>query len=232
VRPFELEEELADRISAGDLRPGQRMSDRELARDHDIGRLGARQVLGGLSRRGLVELREHHEAIVTRPKVEQTISVAGFSEQMERAGLEPASKLIGATTLVAPPKVAAALQLDRSERVTKIERVRYASKVALTIEEAYLPEKLFPDIAELSLTGSIYELMRECYGRGPARATETLEAVPARDLDAVRLHVPVGAPLMLVERTAFDADGTPVEFSRDRHRGDRARFAIEVSGLG
>ena len=29
---------------------------------------------------------------------------------------------------------------------------------------------------------------------------------------------------MLVERVAFAADGTPVEFARDRHRGDRARF--------
>ena len=31
------------------------------------------------------------------------------------------------------------------------------------------------------------------------------------------------SPLMLVERTAYAADGTPVEFARDRYRGDRAR---------
>ena len=33
---------------------------------------------------------------------------------------------------------------------------------------------------------------------------------------------------MLVERVAFAADGTPVEFARDRHRGDRARFHVRV----
>ena len=33
---------------------------------------------------------------------------------------------------------------------------------------------------------------------------------------------------MLVERVAYDAEGVPVEFARDRHRGDRARFVIEV----
>jgi DNA-binding GntR family transcriptional regulator len=67
VRPFELEEALAERIAAGDLGAGARLSDRELARDHGVGRMGARQVLGGLARRGLVELRDHHEAIVSRP---------------------------------------------------------------------------------------------------------------------------------------------------------------------
>jgi GntR family transcriptional regulator len=41
--------------------------------------------------------------------------------------------------------------------------------------------------------------------------------------------VPEGSPLMLVERTAYAADGTAVEFAHDRHRGDRARFTIETA---
>jgi len=34
---------------------------------------------------------------------------------------------------------------------------------------------------------------------------------------------------MLVERTAYAGDGTPVEFAHDRYRGDRARFVVRVS---
>jgi GntR family transcriptional regulator len=229
VRPFELEEALAERITAGELRPGQRMTDRELARDHDVGRLGARQVLAALSRRGLVELRENHEAVVSRPKVEHDLrGIAGFSEQMEAAGLEPAAKLISAVVVVAPPKVHAALRLEPHSRVAKIERIRYASKVALALEETWLPDALYPDITDLGLRDSLYALMRDCYGRGPVRAVERLEAVPAREQDAERLKVPVGAPLMLVERTTFDEDGVPIEFARDRFRGDRARFVSET----
>ena len=55
-------------------------------------------------------------------------------------------------------------------------------------------------------------------------ATERLEPVTARAHDAEHLGIAEGAPLMLVERTSYAADGTPVEFARDRHRGDRARF--------
>jgi GntR family transcriptional regulator len=69
--------------------------------------------------------------------------------------------------------------------------------------------------------------MRGCYARAPARATERLEAVAARAPEAKLLHVPVGAPLMLVERTAYDEDGTPVEYAKDRHRGDRTSFVVE-----
>lgn len=229
VRPFELEEALAERITAGELRAGQRMTDRELARDHDVGKVGGRQVLQGLARRGLVELRENHEAIVSRPKVEHDLrGVAGFSEQMEAAGLEPAAKLLSAEVVAAPPKVAAALMLEPGARVARIERVRYASKVALVLEETWLPDALYPDVTGLGLRDSVYTLMRDCYGRGPVRAVERLEAVPARPQDAERLKVPEGAPLMLVERTSYDEDGVPIEFARDRFRGDRARFVSET----
>ena len=229
MRPFELEEALAERIAVGDIGAGQRMTDRELAHDHDIGRLSARQVLGGLARRGLVELRDNHEAIVSRPKVEHDLrGIAGFSEQMLKVGLEPAAKLMSAVVIVAPPKVASALRLEPHSRVAKIERVRFASKIALALEETYLPDELFPEITGLGLRESVYALMRDCYGRGPVRALEHLEAVPARAQDAERLKVPQGSPLMLVERIAFDADDTPIEFARDRFRGDRARFVSET----
>ncbi len=226
--PFELEEALAEQIISGTLRVGSPLSDRELAREYGVGKIAVRQAIGGLAKRGLVDLRGGHDAIVARPKVEHDLrGVAGFSEQMERAGLVPASKLLGAAVVVAPPKVAAALRLDRNARVARIERIRYGSKVPMTLEETYLPAELYPDIVELGLTGSVYQLMRDCYARGPVRAVERLEAVPAREQDAERLRVPEGAPLMLVERISYDEEGTPIEFARDRYRGDRTTFVVE-----
>ena len=50
----------------------------------------------------------------------------------------------------------------------------------------------------------------------------------ARLFQARALEVPVNSALMLVERTAYDADDVPLEHSRDLHRGDRARFVVEV----
>ena len=99
----------------------------------------------------------------------------------------------------------------------------------LTIEEFWVPLEHFPGIEGLDLSGSIYALMGERYERAPARAVERLEPVHATAPDARALGVRARSPLMLVERIAYDAGGTPVEFARDRHRGDRARFVIEVA---
>ena len=74
--------------------------------------------------------------------------------------------------------------------------------------------------------------MREHYDLAPVSATERLEPVAARAHEAAALGVEEGSPLMLVERVAYAADGTAVEFARDRHRGDRARFLIQVVPAG
>jgi GntR family transcriptional regulator len=65
--------------------------------------------------------------------------------------------------------------------------------------------------------------MRSEYGLEPVRAVERIAAVAARDEEAAALGVRAGAPLMLVERSAFAADGE-VERARDLHRGT---FVVE-----
>jgi GntR family transcriptional regulator len=229
VREIDLEVTLAERIVSGELKPGARLpSERDLGRQYDAGRHVVKEAIGALIRRGLVRRDDHKDLFVARPKVQHDLrSAAGFSEQMGAAGLEPSARLLNAMVLVAPPRVAEALQLEPGSRAAKIERVRYASRMPMTLEEAWLPDALYPELTGLGLTESLYALMRDCYARGPVRASERLEAVPARAHEAKLLHIPVGAPLMLVERVAFDEDGHPVEYAKDRHRGDRASFVME-----
>jgi GntR family transcriptional regulator len=49
--------------------------------------------------------------------------------------------------------------------------------------------------------------------------------------EAEALEVDEGAPLMLVERTAYAKSGQPLEFARDLFRGDRTRVIVWTSGL-
>jgi GntR family transcriptional regulator len=61
----------------------------------------------------------------------------------------------------------------------------------------------------------------------PVRAQERLEPALAHADEADALEIAAGAPVMLVERTAFAASGRPVEISRDVFRGDRTRIVWE-----
>ena len=99
----------------------------------------------------------------------------------------------------------------------------------MALEDSWFPAEHFPGFADHDLHGSLYALMRDVYGVTPVRAIERLEPVLARAHEARALDVPARAPLMLVERTAYSGDGTPVEFAHDRYRGDRTRFVVRVS---
>ena len=49
--------------------------------------------------------------------------------------------------------------------------------------------------------------------------------------EAEALEVDVGAPLMLVERTAYARSGEPLEFARDLFRGDLTKLVVWSSEL-
>ena len=93
------------------------------------------------------------------------------------------------------------------------------------------PAARFPGMLDFRLDGSLYELLEVRYGLRPHRARESLEPVTAGVREAEALEVAEGAPLMLVERTAYARSGEPLEFARDLFRGDRTRVVVWTSEL-
>ena len=230
----QIEDQLAERISSRELAAGDRLPpERELAQGLGVSRMTVRQALTSLAGRGLVERGVGRGTFVCDRKLDHDLTrVAGLSERLERHGLEPGAVVREVSEREASWAIAAALELRPGSPVMRIKRVRLGSGTPLVLEDFWLPGELFPGLADRDLSGSIYGLMREHYGREPVRAVERLEPVLARPHEAKALKVDTGAPLMLVERTAYSADGTPVEYARDRHRGDRARFLVQVVPTG
>jgi GntR family transcriptional regulator len=227
----QIEDQLAARIESGELRGGERLPpERDLADGLGVSRMTVRQALSSLAARGLVERGVGRGTFVAREKLDLELGrVAGFTELMERQGLEPGAKLLSATEQPAPDVVASALGIEERGGTYRIQRVRFGGGVPLALEDSWLPAARFPGLLELGLTRSLYALMRELYSLEPVRAVERLQPVLARAHEAAALEVSEGSPLMLVERTAYAAGGTAVEFAHDRHRGDRASFVIEVA---
>jgi DNA-binding GntR family transcriptional regulator len=227
----QIEEQLADRIESGEIGAGERLPpERELAEALRVSRMTVRQALASLAARGMVQRGVGRGTFVSEAdKLTHDLSrLSGFTEQVERLGLEAGARVIEARECPGPDIVAEALGLNAGAPMLRIERVRLGGGRPLTLEDSWLPAGRFPGLLERDLSGSVYALMRAEYGLGPVSAVERLEPVAARSHEAERLEIAEGAPLMLVERIAYTADGTPVEFARDRHRGDRARFELRV----
>lgn len=226
-----IEERLTERIESSAIGLGERLpSERELAEGFGVSRMTVRQALASLEARGLLERGVGRGTFVRRAKIEHDLMrVAGFSEVVERQGLAPSARVTSIDQRLAPAAVARALGLDEGALVVRVERVRLGGGIALALEDSWIPTDRFPGFASHDLSGSLYALMRDKYGLEPVHAVERLEPVAARRHEARALDIAERAPLMLVERTASAAGGTVVEFARDRWRGDRVHFTIEVS---
>jgi GntR family transcriptional regulator len=231
----QIEGWLADAIAAGQLSPGDRLpTENDLAAWLGVSRMTLRQALGELAQRGLVTraVGRSGGTFVAEPKLEQDLTtLAGFSEQLRRHGKVAGARVLAATTIPASPAAAAALELADGERVHDVRRIRLADGRPIVIEHSQFPAGLFPDLLDRRLDGSLYDLLATSYGMRPHRARESLEPVVAGVREAEALEVAEGAPLMLVERTAYAAAGQPVEYARDLFRGDRTRVVVWTSEL-
>jgi GntR family transcriptional regulator len=231
----QIEEWLAGAISVGRLAPGDRLpSEQQLAAWFGVSRMTLRHALGELARRGLVirAVGRGGGTFVAEPKLEQDFTtLAGFSEQLRRHGLTPGARVLAAAEHQAGPASAAALQIAEDDLVYGIRRIRLADGRPLLLEHSQFPAAVFPGMLECRLDGSLYELLEVKYGQLPHHARERLEPVTASVREAEALEVAEGAPLMLVERTAYSRAGQALEFARDLFRGDRTRVVVWTSEL-
>jgi GntR family transcriptional regulator len=225
-----IAEQIAAAIASGELGPGTRLPpERNLADSLGVSRMTVRQALGDLERDGLLRrvVGRSGGTFVAEPGSGASVrGVTGLSAQLRRHGGASAVEPISAEVEPAGRRAAAALDLKRSDRVIVITRLRLAGGKPLAVERSTLPGRLFSDIEDVDLSGSLYDVMGG-FGLRPVRAVEKLELVEARPSDARSLGIRRDAPLLLVERIGYAADGTPVEFARDRFRADRTRLELE-----
>ncbi len=226
----QIEEELEARLGAGAWAPGAKLpTERELAVQMGVSRMTVRQALGRLAERGLLLRQQGRGTFAAAPKLTQSLSIlSGFFEEMVHQGVVPTSRVLERARMPATQALARTLGVAVGEPLYKVVRLRLGSGEPLVLATSYLPARRVPGLLERDLEhSSIYRLMDE-YSARPVRAIQTLEPTIARGDAAEALGVPSGSPAMLVERTAWDAEGQPVEYARDLYRGDRHRFVAEL----
>jgi len=140
----------------------------------------------------------------------------------------PDSRILGVEARDADPEAARVLDLRKGAKVVVLERVRSLAEQVCIVERIVLPKALFPGIEKRELPNNLYELYRAEFGVTIARATERLKAVAATRREAKRLDVPVGTPLLAIDRTALAIDGAPVEWRVSLCRTDAFHYLSDL----
>jgi GntR family transcriptional regulator len=234
--PEDVRRILADQISAGRLRAGQRLGgERELAAELGVSRATLRRALAVLEESGLIHRVPGRGGgtFVSKGKIERDLSrVVGVPALLRSQGVVAGTRVLSARLSPAGEPAAQALRLRPGDLVIDLVRIRLADGSPISVEHAMLPADRFPGLLELPLGGSVYELLEERFGTRPKEAVERIEVVSASQDEAMVLDVAAGAPLLSITRTTTDAGGEPFEFSHDLFRGDRTRVVVRTPGHG
>jgi GntR family transcriptional regulator len=217
-------------LDAGEFAVGERLpTERELARLYGCSLITIRRALDELSREGRLRRHQGRGTFVLAPKLDRDIGdTLSFTDEMQRRGLDPETRLLAARPEAAGEHVAAALNLEPGSPTLYLERLRLAGGEPLLLEMVHLPAERFPGLLASDLEhNSLYDVLTERYQTPVVRAREALEPVllPARE--AQLLGTKPRSLALLVEGIAYARDDTPVEFGRTYVRGDRTRYYVE-----
>ena len=116
--------------------------------------------------------------------------------------------------------VANLLKLKAGDPVIYIDRIQSFAGQPVVFEEIWLPGTRFKDLDLEALNewhGPVYALYESQYATHMVRAEEKIKAIAADDVLAKHLQLPVGAPLLSVERVAFTYGNKPVEIRHARY---------------
>ncbi|SDJ26351.1 GntR family transcriptional regulator [Salimicrobium halophilum] len=206
-------------------------SERELTDHLAISRMTVRHAINDLVSEGVLYRKRGKGTYVARPKINQGLTkLSSFTEDMEKRGLKPRSKVLHIEEIEADKEVAEKLNLKEGDRVVEVFRLRLADEQPMALERSFLPADKVSSLKSLSLENkSLYKELQEKYHLNLASATQTIEiSYPVNPSDARYLEIDLDTPVLLIERRTYSEDDTPLEYVQSFYRADRYKFSIEM----
>ncbi len=226
-----IADDLERAIAAGELGAGDRLpGETEIAAQHGVNRHTVRRALAELTARGLVRAARGSGTFVETGRLAYPIRRrTRFSDIVGTAGLEPGGTLIASRLEPADRDVARRLAVARGTSVLRLDIVRRASGVPICAGASWLPAELVPDAEAIyRKTGSMTKTLAH-FGFGDYRRRTThITAAIADAIDAARLDLVPGRPLLVVDSVNVLADDTPILTNRVRFAADRVELVVDA----
>ncbi len=205
-------------------------SENELAELHGLSRATVRHGMEVLEREGLIYREKGVGSFAAIRRVEHELSqLVSTTEAMRQRGWSLATRLVSLNRMTNAAAITHALELPEGAPLYELCRLRIVDGEPLSLETAYLPVQLCPNLEENDLTQSLYLLLESRYGLRLWTGREILRARGANPYEAHLLDIKEKTPLMSMERLTYAANGLPVEYLEAVWRGDRYDFIVTLT---
>jgi GntR family transcriptional regulator len=229
----QLDAILREKIDNGVWKTGEMIdSENELSKEYNISRMTVRNVILRLVQEGLLYRVPGKGTFIKEPKIPtKPLSYMGISEQLEKEGMQIRTEVIENKVTMPSERIAKKLEIENTQAVYYIERVRYIKEKPLSIHRTYLKQLMNPLIDEERLMkDQLCNILEDDYNLVPTLIKETLELVYATVDQAKKLELEEGQPLLYLKNQRL-INQKVMEFTEVFFRGDQIRISFEYDGV-
>jgi GntR family transcriptional regulator len=204
-------------------------SARELAKTYKVSAMTVRQALVALQQEGMIHSVPGLGTFVSDHKMSKKLTFVSFTQEISERGMKPSSKIVTAIKTTAKSQdVADSLNIKVGDPVYKIERVRFADKIPMALEESFVSAELIPGLLDFDLSHSLYEILKNSYEKAVTRAECVVSPINLSKRQADLLDTEVKSAALNFVVVAYDARGRALERCSSIKRGDRFDFKYSI----
>lgn len=223
-------EALREQIRTGNLDVGHQLpTEDQLQAQYRVSRNTIRAALDKLVLAGLISRQAGRGTFVSRR--DSRVSGWSITNVDDLIDLSFSSyRLISAAPVPARQHTAPAMfETGSDEMLFLVHRVSIGPEGAYATTQTWFPYAIGSRLPVAEMENRPLLKMVEELGLRIVRAEQIATAEPANAGVAADLDLPVGAPVLVLERTYFDAQGRVLEHARVTHRSDRYAQSVTFS---
>ena len=225
----QMVDDIKQKIQSGEWKENERiMTEAELEEAYAVSRITVRKAINVLAEEGFVTKKQGIGTFVTAEAINRVISnkLLSFTEMCAAEGKTASAEVLSVQWVKADAKVAGYIQVEKNDRVIRIDRVRKADGNPVMVEQTYLSDK-YSYVMDEDLTGSLYAILRE-HGTNPVHAAKTIGiCYPTAEEEKI-LEVEKKQPLLLHSDRVSSETGEPILYSKLIVNPERYKLTILV----
>ncbi|WP_017538717.1 MULTISPECIES: GntR family transcriptional regulator [Nocardiopsis] len=226
---FQLAQELERRIREGEMPPGTRLENEIVLADRlGLSRPTLRRAIEYLVDQGLLVRKRGVGTQVVTPRVRRPVELSSLYDDLVQAGQHPWTRILDLSVRPAPESIARALEVEPGTEVYFLERLRHVGDEPLALMHNYLPLGLVELTREGLAETGLYRVLRAA-GVTLKIASQSIGARGATAAEATSLGEAKGAPLLTMDRTAYDDIGRVAEVGSHVYRASRYSFELTLT---
>ena len=224
----QIADTIREKIRNGEYKVGEALpTEAQLREDFSVSRVTIRQALKLLIENEELKSVQGSGTYVKESKVNYDIyQQSTFNEKWAHLNVATHSDVLTFEIILPDLVIADHLNIDESERIFHVKRVRFLEDHPITFEETWMPLHLFPDLTFEVMQKSKYDYIENTKGMIIDRSEqEIIPVLPSEEI-AKLLKIENNHPIIEKRTRSFLTDGTVFEYSRNHFTTSDYKFTL------